>query len=87
MCRTEKKVLDNLYHSGHGIDEARTEVKESLGRRIRIARRSGSLTIIKSRETWPDQEHDKFIEALHLFDRDWMKIRAFVGSKTVIQAE
>lgn len=42
-------------------------------------------TITKSRETWTDQEHDKFIEALHLFDRDWKKIEAFVGSKTVIQ--
>ncbi|KAK1376822.1 Protein REVEILLE like [Heracleum sosnowskyi] len=42
-------------------------------------------TITKSRETWTDHEHDKFIEALHLFDRDWKKIEAFVGSKTVIQ--
>lgn len=42
-------------------------------------------TITKSRESWTEQEHDKFIEALHLFDRDWKKIEAFVGSKTVIQ--
>ncbi|KAK7374322.1 hypothetical protein VNO80_07750 [Phaseolus coccineus] len=42
-------------------------------------------TITKSRENWTDQEHDKFLEALHLFDRDWKKIEAFVGSKTVIQ--
>lgn len=42
-------------------------------------------TITKSRENWTEQEHDKFIEALHLFDRDWKKIEAFVGSKTVIQ--
>ncbi|GKU96795.1 hypothetical protein SLEP1_g9988 [Rubroshorea leprosula] len=42
-------------------------------------------TITKSRESWSDQEHDKFLEALHLFDRDWKKIEAFVGSKTVIQ--
>ncbi|XP_030518981.1 protein REVEILLE 5-like isoform X2 [Rhodamnia argentea] len=42
-------------------------------------------TITKSRESWTDQEHDKFLEALHLFDRDWKKIEAFVGSKTVIQ--
>ncbi|KAJ0265206.1 Protein REVEILLE 5 [Hirschfeldia incana] len=42
-------------------------------------------TIKKSRENWTEQEHDKFIEALHLFDRDWKKIEAFVGSKTVVQ--
>ncbi|CAA0838948.1 Protein REVEILLE 5 [Striga hermonthica] len=42
-------------------------------------------TITKSRESWSEQEHDKFVEALHLFDRDWKKIEAFVGSKTVIQ--
>ncbi|XP_064960984.1 protein REVEILLE 3-like isoform X2 [Musa acuminata AAA Group] len=42
-------------------------------------------TVTKSRESWTEQEHDKFIEALQLFDRDWKKIEAFVGSKTVIQ--
>ncbi|KAL7603690.1 hypothetical protein Lser_V15G15788 [Lactuca serriola] len=42
-------------------------------------------TITKSRQNWTDIEHDKFLEALHLFDRDWKKIEAFVGSKTAIQ--
>ncbi|KAA8516091.1 hypothetical protein F0562_019270 [Nyssa sinensis] len=42
-------------------------------------------TITKSRESWTKQEHDKFLEALQFFDRDWKKIEAFVGSKTVIQ--
>ncbi|KAK7357289.1 hypothetical protein VNO80_16573 [Phaseolus coccineus] len=42
-------------------------------------------TITKSRESWTEAEHDKFLEALQLFDRDWKKIEAFVGSKTVIQ--
>ncbi|KAG5550007.1 hypothetical protein RHGRI_015092 [Rhododendron griersonianum] len=42
-------------------------------------------TITKSRESWTDEEHDKFLEALQLFDRDWKKIEDFVGSKTVIQ--
>uniref|UniRef100_A0A6N2N793 Uncharacterized protein n=1 Tax=Salix viminalis TaxID=40686 RepID=A0A6N2N793_SALVM len=42
-------------------------------------------TITKSRESWTDPEHDKFLEALQLFDRDWKKIEAFIGSKTVIQ--
>ncbi|OEL26690.1 Protein REVEILLE 6 [Dichanthelium oligosanthes] len=42
-------------------------------------------TITKSRESWTEPEHDKFLEALQLFDRDWKKIEAYVGSKTVIQ--
>ncbi|KAI4328832.1 hypothetical protein L6164_021157 [Bauhinia variegata] len=42
-------------------------------------------TITKSRESWTEQEHDKFLEAIQLFDRDWKKIEAYVGSKTVIQ--
>ncbi|KAG2299148.1 hypothetical protein Bca52824_035620 [Brassica carinata] len=44
-------------------------------------------TITKSRESWTEPEHDKFLEALHLFDRDWKKIEAFIGSKTVIQVK
>uniref|UniRef100_A0A0E0L6T9 SANT domain-containing protein n=1 Tax=Oryza punctata TaxID=4537 RepID=A0A0E0L6T9_ORYPU len=50
------------------------------GRRVRKP-----YTITKSRESWTDPEHDKFLEALQLFDRDWKKIEAYVGSKTVIQ--
>ncbi|KAI4349210.1 hypothetical protein L6164_009830 [Bauhinia variegata] len=42
-------------------------------------------TITKSRESWTEEEHDKFLEALQLFDRDWKKIEDFVASKTVIQ--
>ncbi|XP_078162810.1 protein REVEILLE 6-like isoform X3 [Carex rostrata] len=53
---------------------------EDLSKKIRKP-----YTITKSRESWTEQEHDKFLEALQLFDRDWKKIEAFVGSKTVIQ--
>ncbi|GAB2265152.1 Protein REVEILLE 6 [Dionaea muscipula] len=42
-------------------------------------------TITKSRESWTEPEHDKFFEALQLFDRDWKKIEAYIGSKTAIQ--
>ncbi|KAJ6707282.1 SWI/SNF COMPLEX-RELATED [Salix viminalis] len=42
-------------------------------------------TITKSRESWTEPEHDKFLEALQLFDRDWKKIGAFIGSKSIIQ--
>ncbi|KAG8374268.1 hypothetical protein BUALT_Bualt11G0113900 [Buddleja alternifolia] len=53
---------------------------EGSGKKIRKP-----YTITKSRESWTDEEHDKFLEALQLFDRDWKKIEDFIGSKTVIQ--
>ncbi|XP_030489918.2 uncharacterized protein LOC115706412 [Cannabis sativa] len=42
-------------------------------------------TITKSRESWSEQEHQKFVEAVQLFGRDWKKIEAFVGTKTAVQ--
>ncbi|XP_020592467.1 protein REVEILLE 6-like [Phalaenopsis equestris] len=42
-------------------------------------------TITKSRESWTEEEHKKFLDAILLYDRDWKKIESFVGSKTVIQ--
>nr|GMD67624.1 protein REVEILLE 8 isoform X2 [Ipomoea batatas] len=53
---------------------------DGSGKRVRKP-----YTITKSRESWTEEEHDKFLEALQLFDRDWKKIEDFVGSKTVIQ--
>ncbi|CAN8252717.1 unnamed protein product [Cochlearia groenlandica] len=53
---------------------------EDLSKKIRKP-----YTIKKSRESWTEPEHDKFLEAIQLFDRDWKKIEAFIGSKTVIQ--
>ncbi|KAF8113164.1 hypothetical protein N665_0055s0028 [Sinapis alba] len=55
---------------------------EDLSKKIRKP-----YTITKSRESWTEPEHDKFLEALQLFDRDWKKIEAFIGSKTVIQVQ
>jgi len=42
-------------------------------------------TITKQRENWTEEEHQKFLEALKLFDRDWKKIEKFIGTKNVIQ--
>lgn len=42
-------------------------------------------TITKQREIWSDHEHSRFLQALHLYGRDWRKIEAHVVTKTVIQ--
>ncbi|XP_061351335.1 protein REVEILLE 8-like isoform X2 [Gastrolobium bilobum] len=57
-----------------------TTASDGSGKKVRKP-----YTITKSRESWTEEEHDKFLEALQLFDRDWKKIEDFVGSKTVIQ--
>ncbi|CAN7141992.1 unnamed protein product [Brassica rapa subsp. narinosa] len=61
-------------------DLIETTTTEAPEKKVRKA-----YTITKSRESWTEGEHDKFLEALQLFDRDWKKIEDFVGSKTVIQ--
>lgn len=62
------------------FDTAATSLRDDLLKRARKP-----YTITKCRESWTEPEHDKFLEAIQLFDRDWKKIEAFVGSKTVIQ--
>eukprot|EP00474_Spongospora_subterranea_P010644 CRZ11102.1 hypothetical protein [Spongospora subterranea] len=42
-------------------------------------------TITKPRESWTDEEHDLFLEALQLFEREWKQIEAHIKTKTVIQ--
>ena len=53
-------------------------------RRARQTRRP--YTITKKRETWTEEEHKKFLEALHFYHRDWKKIALHVGTRTVFQA-
>lgn len=42
-------------------------------------------TMTKSREVWTPEEHNRFLHALTLYDRDWKKIEAYIGTKTVLQ--
>jgi len=42
-------------------------------------------TITKQRENWTAAEHEKFLEALKLYDRDWKSIQKHIQTKTVIQ--
>jgi SHAQKYF class myb-like DNA-binding protein len=42
-------------------------------------------TLTKQRESWTDDEHERFLKALTENRRDWKKIAECVGTKTVIQ--
>ncbi|CEP00703.1 unnamed protein product (mitochondrion) [Plasmodiophora brassicae] len=42
-------------------------------------------TITKPRESWTEEEHDLFLEALQLFEREWKQIESHIKTKTVIQ--
>jgi len=64
-------------------DEEDEDDSRSIESQARKARKP--YTITKQRENWTDEEHQKFLEALKLFDRDWKKIENFIGTKTVIQ--
>nr|AGS41184.1 MYB transcription factor 2 [Tamarix hispida] len=72
--------IDSLQTVPSNTNTIPVTTLEDLSKKVRKP-----YTITKSRESWTDEEHDKFLEALQLFDRDWKKIEAFVGSKTVIQ--
>ena len=42
-------------------------------------------TITKPRESWTKEEHQFFLEALQLYERDWKKIGAHIPTKSIIQ--
>eukprot|EP00798_Chlamydomonas_sp_ICE-L_P001800 gene1800-33221_t len=41
--------------------------------------------LTKQRETWSPEEHAEFLKALQLYNRDWKKIEAHIGTKTMVQ--
>lgn len=42
-------------------------------------------TITKPRESWTPEEHQLFVEALDLYERDWKRIESYIKTKSVIQ--
>eukprot|EP00262_Sarcandra_glabra_P006903 TRINITY_DN1946_c0_g3_i4.p1 TRINITY_DN1946_c0_g3~~TRINITY_DN1946_c0_g3_i4.p1 ORF type:complete len:298 (-),score=49.73 TRINITY_DN1946_c0_g3_i4:125-1018(-) len=75
--------LKSLHQSE--LSESRIPNPESMAGDGSTKKTRKPYTFTKSREIWTEEEHEKFLEALQLFDRDWKKIEEFVGSKTVIQ--
>nr|UYI36886.1 LHY protein [Allium sativum] len=80
MTSINPKIVDAPSAAELAASVPITSLMDDASKKIRKP-----YTITKSRESWTDQEHEKFIEALQIFDRDWKKIEAYVGTKTVIQ--
>lgn len=55
-------------------------MKETQEARIRKP-----YVVSKQRQLWSDHEHELFVEALRLHNRNWRKIEAHVGTKTAVQ--
>lgn len=62
--------------SGRGTSAGKDKDKEKKRKKY---------TVRRVRELWTTEEHARFLQALDLFDRDWKKIEAFVGTKDVVQ--
>jgi SHAQKYF class myb-like DNA-binding protein len=76
MAANARAMMDAEDGGGDGAD-ASPDVGEKKTRK--------KYTQTRARVSWTPKEHAKFVKALELYDRDWKKIEAYVGTKTVIQ--
>ncbi|KAF5841134.1 hypothetical protein DUNSADRAFT_14309 [Dunaliella salina] len=44
-----------------------------------------AYVLTKTRESWSEEEHGRFLEALRLYARDWKRIEEHVGTKSATQ--
>uniref|UniRef100_A0A7S3QV60 Smr domain-containing protein n=1 Tax=Dunaliella tertiolecta TaxID=3047 RepID=A0A7S3QV60_DUNTE len=44
-----------------------------------------AYVLTKTRESWSEEEHGRFVEALRLYARDWKRIEEHVGTKSATQ--
>lgn len=42
-------------------------------------------TRTKARECWTQEEHERFVQALELYQRDWKSVTEYIGTKNVVQ--
>lgn len=71
---------------GSSANESTSNVlpgKQGHQQPIRKSRKPYTLT--KHRECWSDKEHQRFLQALQLYNRDWKRVEQFIGTKTVHQ--
>lgn len=78
MSDEDEDNMEMGYHSdSHQLDQLNEHEQDlndplnSLNNKLRKP-----YTVSKPRETWTNEEHAKFIEALSLYERDWKRIVA-----------
>lgn len=65
----------------HHVDHATTDADKQLAPR----KPRKPYTATKTREMWSAEEHDRMIEGLHRYQRDWAKVTEFVGTRSAAQ--
>ena len=56
-----------------------------MSKKVPNSKKRKPYTITKPRENWTSEEHQQFLDALELYERDWKKIEGCIKTKTVIQ--
>ena len=54
-------------------------------KRFKVETQESKINIETNHGYWTKSEHDKFIEALYLYNCDWMKIISHLKNRTLIQ--
>eukprot|EP00954_Amorphochlora_amoebiformis_P024269 1365345-Amorphochlora_amoeboformis.AAC.1 len=75
-------VMHAPIHGRHHVHGARRWREENREVKHRLRKK---YTIRNPRQQWTQEEHQRFVEAIKLYKRDWARVRAHVGTRTVIQ--
>jgi SHAQKYF class myb-like DNA-binding protein len=81
---SENDVLNSRTGGESCNVESMHSVDEDTQKNTRNRRRK-PYVMKKAREVWTPEEHERFVQAVHLYHRDWKQIEKYVGTKNVLQ--
>ncbi len=71
-----------------GDEDSDDMMEDNLNMTLSTGRVNNNQTIIIGNQyqgRWTDEEHEKFLEGLRLFGKDWRRIEEFIGSRSCAQ--